>query len=254
MYHKLKQIKENLHPWNSRTIPFFYEKIISIPRTLNNILHLITLGKNANGIFHDMINPLTSIILHIDSTKSQELKEVASNLSLFVNSMQKQIQNKDIKEWFRVSESIKESILLIKYKALYKNVRIISLLQNDYLIYGNKNNFIRILLNIINNAIESYDNCKKEKQDVVIKSFIQDEIINISISDFGCGISTKNKKKIFKYFYTNKNDGSGIGLATTNHIIKKYFKGKIQFESQLEKGTTFIIKIPIKNYPPTQYQ
>lgn len=254
MHHQLREIKEYFNLWNRKTIPFFYEKIMSIPKVFNNIFHLIVLGKNANGIFHDMMNPLTSIILSINSTKSQELQEAAQNLSTFINSMQKQLQNKSIKDLFKISEAINESILLIKYKALYKNIRIINITQHDCSILGNKNNFIRSILNIINNAMEAYDDCKKEKQDVIIKTYIEDKHINVSISDFGCGISLKNKNKIFRYFYTNKKDGTGIGLATTNHIIKKDFNGTIDFETQLNKGTTFIIKIPIKNSHLIQHQ
>jgi signal transduction histidine kinase len=70
--------------------------------------------------------------------------------------------------------------------------------------------------------------------------------IEIDISDTGSGISEQNLDKIFDPFFTTKETGHGVGLglAISYGIIKEH-KGSIQVESQVNKGTTFTIRLPI---------
>jgi signal transduction histidine kinase len=75
-----------------------------------------------------------------------------------------------------------------------------------------------------------------------VKENIQIQIL-LSIKDYGCGIN--DTKKIFSNFYTTKRSsgGTGIGLSSVKHIVEKELNGKIEIESEIEKGSTFIIKI-----------
>jgi signal transduction histidine kinase len=70
--------------------------------------------------------------------------------------------------------------------------------------------------------------------------------IEISIADTGIGITEESKKKIFEPFYTTKKlgEGTGLGLAICNQIVKEH-SGKIEVESQVGKGSMFMISIPI---------
>ena len=72
------------------------------------------------------------------------------------------------------------------------------------------------------------------------------EYIEISISDTGTGMTEEIKKRIFEPFFTTKEigKGTGLGLSLCYEIVKKH-DGAIEFESELGKGTTFIIKLPI---------
>jgi len=72
--------------------------------------------------------------------------------------------------------------------------------------------------------------------------------VKITISDTGCGISPENLSRIFDPFFTTKEEGkgTGLGLSTSYGIIKNHH-GDIEVESEIGKGTTFIIKLPIKN-------
>ena len=86
-----------------------------------------------------------------------------------------------------------------------------------------------------------------EKQgEISIKTWCDGEWIHISISDTGCGIPGENLNKIFDPFFTTKEvgKGTGLGLSITYDIVKKH-SGEINVQSEVGKGTTFIIKLPL---------
>jgi two-component system NtrC family sensor kinase len=74
----------------------------------------------------------------------------------------------------------------------------------------------------------------------------RDERIRVRIKDDGHGISKENLKKIFEPFFTTKKEyGTGLGLSITYGIVQK-LSGTIDVESELGKGTTFTISLPVK--------
>lgn len=234
---------------NSPAIPFFYEKLFVIPRSFNNAIHFMTLGRIANGVFHDLMNPITSLLISIELKNSHnisDLSESGKELSEFLKVIQNQLKNNPQRESFLISKTINDTAILIKYKAMMNNVRIVIVNKDECELFGNRLVLMRAVLNLINNAIESYERCPREMQDVVISFYKEKEYLNIRISDFGCGISKKDQKKIFNYFYTNKSDGTGIGLPISYRSIKKEYRGEIMIESEDGKGSNFIIKIPLK--------
>ena len=111
------------------------------------------------------------------------------------------------------------------------------------------------IIQVINNIIINADQAMPEGGIIKIKvenvNIDEDEQIpleegkylKISISDVGIGISDDNLGKIFDPYFTTKNKGNGLGLATSYSIIKSH-KGYISVESQLGKGSTFYIYLP----------
>jgi len=102
-----------------------------------------------------------------------------------------------------------------------------------------------ILLNLIGNAIKF----SEENTDITILCKIAPDFLSISIVDSGIGISEEDMEHLFERFFRAHNaaniQGTGLGL----HIISKYLElmdGRISIESELEKGSTFTITIPIK--------
>lgn len=234
---------------NSSAIPFFYEKIILLPRTFHNVVHLMSVGKIATGVFHDLMNPLTSLLLSIEIKNEDnaiEISRSSKELSEFVRILQTQLKNRPSREYFSAAKLIDDCLILIKYKALINNVRLVTVKNSQQKLYGNRIILMRAILNLINNAIESYEKCPKDQQDVVVKLFENNNYLYISIKDFGCGISKNERKKIFRYFYTNKINGTGIGLSTAHRSVKKEYSGKICIENNEEIGSNFVIKIPLK--------
>ena len=102
---------------------------------------------------------------------------------------------------------------------------------------------IRIITNLVKNAIQSIP----EEQDlkVVLVSVKEKEtMVEITVTDNGIGIEAINREKIFEPKFTTKNSGMGLGLGIIKNIIENY-KGTITFETELGKGSTFIVSLPI---------
>ncbi|MGI9535257.1 MAG: hybrid sensor histidine kinase/response regulator, partial [Thermodesulfobacteriota bacterium] len=86
----------------------------------------------------------------------------------------------------------------------------------------------------------------KAKDEVEIPDIKEDNYVKISVTDQGCGITEEDIPKIFDPYFTTKEEGSGLGLATTYSVIKKH-SGFIKVNSEIDKGTTFTIYLPALN-------
>ncbi|RKY90696.1 MAG: hypothetical protein DRQ13_12275, partial [Ignavibacteriae bacterium] len=98
------------------------------------------------------------------------------------------------------------------------------------------------LLNIFLNAIEAMEN----EGQLTIKVESKNKIVGIDIVDTGNGIPQENLSHIFDPFFTSKKGGTGLGLAIVYRIIEIH-DGEIEVFSEPGKGTTFKIKLPIRN-------
>ena len=104
----------------------------------------------------------------------------------------------------------------------------------------------QIFLIIIQNAIEAADGRKQHKLDVLGK--FTDGNIELQFSDDCCGIAPEDLDKIFEPFYSIKSNGKGLGLGL--EIMQQILighGGQIDVESQIGKGTTFYVTLPISN-------
>ncbi|WP_233549715.1 MULTISPECIES: sensor histidine kinase [unclassified Flavobacterium] len=102
---------------------------------------------------------------------------------------------------------------------------------------------IRIITNLVKNATQSIPEDQEEKQVLVSVNEVKDNVI-ISVKDNGIGISSENIDYIFEPKFTTKTSGMGLGLGIIKNIIENY-KGTITFETELGKGSTFIVSLPI---------
>ena len=85
--------------------------------------------------------------------------------------------------------------------------------------------------------------------EIKIRSYCEDEYAVISIADTGGGIADKHLSKIFDYFYTTKalGRGTGQGLSIACRVVKESHNGDLSFDTELGKGTTFYIKLPLEH-------
>lgn len=100
----------------------------------------------------------------------------------------------------------------------------------------------QVFMNILINAAHAI-----EKQgEITVKTWHEEGFIFIAISDTGCGIPDENLTRIFEPFFTTKEvgKGTGLGLSIAYEIVKKH-QGEITIQSEVGRGTTFIVKIPI---------
>jgi signal transduction histidine kinase len=101
----------------------------------------------------------------------------------------------------------------------------------------------QVILNIIKNALFFMQ--EREKKELRIATGQDKRFLQIRIGDTGPGIPAHNKKKVFEPFFSTKPQGTGLGLAICQRIVLAH-KGKIELESEMDKGTTLIVNLPMK--------
>ncbi len=146
---------------------------------------------------------------------------------------------------FTVKELLNRVNILMKHEL--KNALVI--LNIDYKvsentqILGNINSLVQVINNLISNAIQAYNGKPNQSIDLVVDS--KDDKLLISVIDHGCGISKEVQDKLFSQMITTKGQkGTGLGLFMSYSTIKGHFKGDMNFESEVGKGTRFNILLP----------
>lgn len=83
---------------------------------------------------------------------------------------------------------------------------------------------------------------------ITVSARPKNTILEIAVSDNGIGVKEANLRKLFTPFFTTKvssRRGTGLGLYVIKKIIEEFHQGKIRIESEYQKGTSFIIELPI---------
>lgn len=217
-----------------------------------------TLKDSLSDISHQIKTPITSILIMLDNILSDEnmpedikkdfikdIKREIINIKFLVESILKlsKIDSNSIK-FIKKEVSIKDII-----NESVKNVSMLSELKNIEIIVSGDDSIkticdlkwqVEAITNILKNCIEhSYENKK-----IYINYNQNNMYTELKIEDNGTGIDAKDLPHIFERFYKGKNSSSdsvGIGLALSKSIIESN-NGYIQVDSELNKGTTFIIK------------
>ncbi len=108
----------------------------------------------------------------------------------------------------------------------------------------------QVVLNILLNAIDATP--ENGTITVQTRSFTKpggEPYVQIEFTDTGCGIPGEHLEDIFNPFFTTKPAGSGLGLSISNQIVQDH-KGYIDVESELERGSSFFINLPVRqDYP-----
>ena len=80
---------------------------------------------------------------------------------------------------------------------------------------------------------------------LTIRTALEGEFIEIVLSDTGPGIQKENLTKIFEPLFSTKTKGTGLGLSVCASLVERH-NGKIEVDSEVGKGTTFTVKLPVK--------
>jgi signal transduction histidine kinase len=102
---------------------------------------------------------------------------------------------------------------------------------------------IRIITNLVKNAIQSIPDNQEEKS-IKVTVIRKNEFVLIKVKDNGIGIDAENRERIFEPKFTTKTSGMGLGLGIIKNIIENY-KGTINFETATDVGTVFTVALPI---------
>jgi len=113
--------------------------------------------------------------------------------------------------------------------------------KKEIIAYLDRTQLIRIVTNLVKNAIQAVPEDREPK--IVVSVFSEDGKVKISVADNGMGITPENRDKIFEPKFTTKSSGMGLGLGMVKNIVETY-KGNINFTSETDKGTVFTVTFP----------
>ncbi|WP_407311229.1 ATP-binding protein [Desulfosporosinus sp. SB140] len=216
--------------------------------------HLIALGRLATGVAHELRNPIAIIKTLVELMK-QEYSQV-SGIEEFTRAIEEQIdrQDSEIQELLDFGRPTKVSIkecsvndlitgVLSFSAAMLRKQKVSVVLKLDRKlskILADTEKLKQVFVNIIVNAAEAMP----DGGTLEITTKESANMIQISFSDTGEGIPTDDKLRIFDPFYTTKTTGTGLGLSISYQSIKLH-GGTIEVDSDLGKGATFNITLPV---------
>ncbi|CUS87778.1 PAS domain S-box-containing protein [Candidatus Kryptobacter tengchongensis] len=220
---------------------------------------LASLGRLSASIAHEIRNPLSAINVNLQFLlkKFPEGAQERKYLDLAlegVRRIEKIVEatlnfakpSKPIVKEENINDVINATLPLVEISTLKKKIEIITKLEpNLPKVKIDFKQIQQVILNILTNAVDAIDNAGQIK----IKSYREMEndmdYVVVSISDTGCGIPKDELTKIFEPFYTKKSDGTGLGLAISKQVMNQH-DGKIEVESEVNRGTTFYLKFKVK--------
>lgn len=246
------------------------DKIIGIIIIIQDITEIKKLEKMRSdfvaNVSHELKTPLTSIKGFVETLKAGAIEDndtairflniiedeadrlnrlISDILSLSVLENKK---SKAICEVINTSDKIEEIVSLLQTQAACKNINLNARVEADInKLMGDPDQFKQMLINIVDNAVKY----TPEGGAIEVVAYNSGNDVIISVKDNGIGIPKENISRLFERFYrvdkarSRNVGGTGLGLAIVKHIVMQ-FEGKIEVHSQIDKGTEFILSIPVK--------
>ena len=229
---------------------------------------MAAMGEMIENIAHQWRQPLsvisaaaTGMLIHkeigvsSDEEEKESLKAINNSsqyLSKTIDDFRNFLKNDRELKVFNIQKTIEEAIALSSVKTKSEEINLVLSL-NNFQVYGIKNEFIQVIINIINNAKDELKR-KKIKNKYLFISVQKDQSnIHIKIKDNAGGIPADILERVFEPYFTTKHQsqGTGIGLYMSEEIIRNHMKGQIYVKNEKYKheniehiGACFYIILP----------
>jgi PAS domain S-box-containing protein len=220
-----------------------------LERQLDVSSRLAAISRLTGGVAHEIKNPLNAMALHLEvlrsrlDTEQPEVEVIAREIKRLDNVVKTFLNfNRPIELQARpldLDEVVQQVLALVSVDAEAKNIHIETELTDKLWLNGDPDLLKQAILNVVNNGLEAMSEGGKL---VIRTEWIADEC-QIRVTDAGSGIAPEIQEKIFNLYFTTKQQGSGIGLATTFRVVQLH-SGTIDFVSEPGRGTTFRLRFP----------
>lgn len=229
---------------------------------------LASIGQLAAGIAHELNNPLTGILTftHLLRKKMPEGSQDAEDLDLVIRETKRCAsiirrlldfarEKTPEKELVDLNRLIEETVRFVERSAALQQIDISMQLDADLPpLYVDADLIKQVLMNILVNAQQAIAQhgrivvqSRRHEDRSLANSDESVPVVEIAVSDTGCGIPTANLQRIFDPFFTSKEvgKGTGLGLSVSYGIVRSH-GGEIEVESTVGQGTTFRVYLPAR--------
>ena len=212
----------------------------------------------AKQVAHEIKNPLTPMklsIQYLEKTAKEDPDRAKEMIPRVANTLIEQIDNLsqiavEFSNFAAMPQASNEKValndLVVMIHDLFRKREDMDITMtmpiDDLVVFADKNHLVRILNNLVKNAIQAIPDDRRGKIDISLYKEQNHAIVRVT--DNGAGIPDSMKTKVFAPNFTTKSSGTGLGLAISANMIES-FNGKIYFESKVDEGTSFFIRIPL---------
>jgi two-component system, NtrC family, sensor histidine kinase HydH len=237
-------------------------EIKSLEQRMRENERLAAVGRMAGGVAHEVRNPLSSIkgLALLLKNKFPVGSKEQDTAELLIQETER--MNRTITEMLSFTRPsalnlgrvdlvklLGRSLELTKAEAVENRIATVLEAQKDLLpVLGDVDRLQQVMMNILLNAMQAMERGGKLLVALANKSDHQG--VEVRISDTGDGIAAELLPQVFYPYFTTKPGGTGIGLAISQKIIADH-GGSIEVESEIGKGTTVILQLPVYQPLPT---
>jgi len=262
MISELKRSRDAIEEWTETLEHRVQERTQELQKVQDQLLRagkMAAIGELAAGVAHEINNPLTGILTFsslmlkkVDETHpwKKDLQNIVEQTTRCRNIVKGLLdfarqRKPDKKEW-DISALIERTLTLVEKQARFQNIKIMKQFETALPpLFIDADQVQQVFMNIILNAADAM---AAKGGTLTIQTDLRDGMAEVSFTDTGCGIPKEHLPKLFDPFFTTKETGkgTGLGLAISYGIIQGH-NGDIEVESDLGKGSTFRIKLPIES-------
>jgi two-component system NtrC family sensor kinase len=260
MLASLRQMKADLEEWGNTLERKVHERTEQLMRMQVRVAQserLASLGMLAAGVAHEINNPLGGILsltaltledlpadhpdhhnLEVVVRQTERCRDIVKGLLDFSRQSAATMEDED------VNDILAQTLALVSKQAVFLNVEVVQHWAPDLPhVTADRQQLQQVFLNLLVNAVQAMG----EHGTITITTRPADDgaAAEVVITDSGCGIPPDLIDRIFDPFFTTKpgGTGTGLGLAIAYGIVTRHH-GTISVESEVGKGTTFIIRLP----------
>ncbi len=247
------------------------ERTRQLRETHQQLLHqdkMASLGKLAASVVHEINNPIAGILnlvmlirrineegevtdadrelftqyLTLTETETRRISRIVSNLLAFSRQSKLELKQVDVNRLIETTLFLNANMLKIKGVKVHRD------LDGDLpLILGSEDQLEQVFMNLISNAAEAIEGAGGGDLTVSARHRLAENAVRLTFEDTGVGIPEENVQRLFEPFFTTKKKGKGVGLGlSVAYGIVQEHGGGIEVTSEVGKGTTFTIDLPLR--------